>query len=115
MRVVSANGTILDLSPGKTVVHPKYPHETKQYIRWGTLKGKGNVTFFFCFRNSYDNDLFFAMRGAGSSYGIATEFLYVINRTPETEAAVILVWINDMNDIWRILSLFQVVFLMANV
>ena len=34
MRVVTANGTILDLSPGKTVVHPKYPHETKQYIRW---------------------------------------------------------------------------------
>ena len=53
-------------------------------------------------RNSYDNDLFFAMRGAGSSFGIATEFLYVINRTPETEAAVILVWINDMNDLWRI-------------
>ena len=42
------------------------------------------------------------MRGAGSSFGIATEFLYVINRTPETEAAVILVWINDMNDLWRI-------------
>ena len=53
-------------------------------------------------RNSYDNDLFFAMRGAGSSFGIATEFLYVINRTPETEAAVILVWINDMKDLWRI-------------
>ena len=57
---------------------------------------------FFPCRNSYDNDLFFAMRGAGSSFGIATEFLYVINRTPETEAAVILVWINDMNDLWRI-------------
>ena len=42
------------------------------------------------------------MRGAGSSFGIATEFLYVINRTPETEAAVILVWINDMKDLWRI-------------
>merc|ERR1712165_260169 len=27
MRVVTANGTILDLSPGKTVIHPKYPHE----------------------------------------------------------------------------------------
>ena len=42
------------------------------------------------------------MRGAGSSFGIATEFLYVINRTPETEAAVILVWVNDMNDLWKI-------------
>ena len=27
---------------------------------------------------------------------------FVINRTPETEAAVILVWINDMKDLWKI-------------
>ena len=47
----------------------------------GRKKRKENVSFLFC-RNSYDNDLFFAMRGAGSSFGIATEFLYVINRTP---------------------------------
>ena len=33
IRMVTANGTILDLSPGRTVVHPKYPHETKQYIK----------------------------------------------------------------------------------
>ena len=44
MRVVSANGTILDLSPGKTVIHPKYPHETKQYIRWGKIEKKGEMS-----------------------------------------------------------------------
>ena len=44
MRVVSANGTILDLSPGKTVVHPKYPHETKQYIRWENRNTAENIS-----------------------------------------------------------------------
>ena len=64
--------------------------------------GKDNNWKKTFYRNSYDNDLFFAMRGAGSSFGIATEFLYVIHRTPETEPAVILVWIDDMKDLWRV-------------
>ena len=85
MRVVTANGTILDLSPGKTIIQPKYYHEQKTYLK-----------------NSYDNDLFFAMRGAGSSYGIATEFLYKIYPMPETNPAVILVWIRDKRDLWKI-------------
>ena len=45
MRVISANGTILDLSPGKTVVHPKYPHETKRYIRWKKSKERRMLLF----------------------------------------------------------------------
>ena len=49
-----------------------------------------------------DTDLFFAMRGAGASYAIATEFLYKIHRAPETQPAVILVWVEDMKDLWRI-------------
>ena len=85
MRVVTANGTILDLSPGKTIIHPKYYHENKQFLV-----------------NNYDNDLFFAMRGAGSSFAIATEFLYQIYKLPETSPAVILVWINDKRDLWKI-------------
>ena len=85
MRVVTAKGTILDLFPGKTVIHPKYYHEPKKYLV-----------------NDYQNDLFFAMRGAGSSFAIATEFLYQIYNQPETSPAVILVWISDMRDLWRI-------------
>merc|ERR1719320_1507028 len=85
MRVVTANGTILDLSPGTTTIHPKYHHEEKT-----TLK------------NDYHNDLFFAMRGAGSSFAIATEFLYQIYPQPETRPAVVLVWVNSMKDLWRI-------------
>ena len=85
MRVVTANGTILDLSPGKTLIHPKYPHEGKTILM-----------------PDEHNDLFFAMRGAGSSFGIATEFLYKIYPTPETSPAVILVWITDKRDLWKI-------------
>ena len=42
------------------------------------------------------------MRGAGSSFAIATEFLYQIYPQPETRPAVVLVWINSMKDLWRI-------------
>merc|ERR1719422_936104 len=58
MRVVTANGTIADLSPGRVTLHPKYEHEP--------------VTVLSTHPN---NDLFFAMRGAGASFAIATEFL----------------------------------------
>ncbi|XP_023338544.1 uncharacterized protein LOC111709168 [Eurytemora carolleeae] len=85
MRVVTANGTILDLHPGYTVKYPKYPHEPIQTIQ-----------------NQYENDLFFAMRGAGSSYAIATEFLYTIHPTPETNPAVLLVWVTDKTDLWKL-------------
>ena len=70
MKVVTANGTILDISPGKTTNHPKYYHEHKQFLV-----------------NNYDNDLFFAMRGAGSSFAVAKEFLYQIYKLPETSQA----------------------------
>ena len=42
------------------------------------------------------------MRGAGSSFGIATDFLYQVYPTPETSPAVVLVWITDKQDLRRI-------------
>jgi len=85
LRVVTANGTILDISPGKTTIHPKYAHEEKSFIL-----------------TDDHNDLFFAMRGAGSSFGIATDFLYQVYPTPETSPAVVLVWITGKQDLRRI-------------
>ena len=73
MRAVTANGTIVDLSPGRIVLHPKYDHEQKTVLS-----------------PHQNNDLFFAMRGAGASYAIATEFLYQIYPTPETQPAIFL-------------------------
>ena len=73
MRAVTANGTIVDLSPGRIVLHPKYDHEQRTVLS-----------------PHQNNDLFFAMRGAGASFAIATEFLYQIYPTPETQPAIFL-------------------------
>ena len=101
MRVVTANGTIVDLSPGHVTLHPKYDHEPVTHLS-----------------PHHNNDLFFAMRGAGASFGIATEFLYQIYPTPETQPAIFLgmklnifnfvddimisVWIVSMKDLWAV-------------
>ena len=57
------NGTILDLSPDKITIHPRYANEEKSLLM-----------------PDDHNDLFFAMRGAGSSFG--AEFWYKIYPTP---------------------------------
>jgi len=45
------------------------------------------------------NNLFFALRGAGSSFGIVTEFLYMINERPEADPAVLLCWVDTATDL----------------
>jgi len=85
LQVVTANGTIVDVEPGRSTMYPAYPHETKTVVR-----------------HSYHNDLFYAMRGAGASYGIATEFLYKINREPETLPAAVMVWVDKSEDLQNI-------------
>lgn len=46
-----------------------------------------------------DNNLFFALRGAGSSFGIVTEFLYMITESPEAAPAVLLSWVETEDDL----------------
>ena len=45
------------------------------------------------------NNLFFALRGAGSSYAVVTQFKYVIHPQPETLPAIILVWADTPADL----------------
>ena len=45
------------------------------------------------------NNLFFALRGAGSSYAIVTKFHYIIHPTPETLPAVLLAWADSPADL----------------
>ena len=45
------------------------------------------------------DNLFFALRGAGSSFGVVTEFLYTIHPTPETLPAIILAWADNQQDL----------------
>jgi len=49
----------------------------------------------------YESDfgLFQALKGAGSSFGIITEFVYQIYPRPETLPTIILIYVEDQNDI----------------
>jgi len=49
--------------------------------------------------HTQDNNLFFALRGAGSSFGIVTEFLYMIRESPEADPAVLLCWVETEQDL----------------
>ena len=78
MRVVLADGSIAAVSPDKTEI--EYP-ETRTIL------------------HTEENNLFFALRGAGSSYAVVTEFLYIVHHTPETLPAILLAWADNQDDL----------------
>ena len=45
-----------------------------------------------------ENDLWFALRGAGTSFGIVTEFLYTVHRRPETFPILIPIDLSSIED-----------------
>ena len=45
------------------------------------------------------NNLFFALRGAGSSYAVVTQFRYIVHKTPETLPAILLAWADSQQDL----------------
>merc|ERR1719312_322041 len=45
------------------------------------------------------NNLFFALRGAGSSYAVVTEFLYVVHQIPEALPGILLAWADNIDDL----------------
>ncbi len=49
-----------------------------------------------------DFGLFEAMRGAGSSFGIVTEFLYKIYPRPETQPIVAMIYLEDSYDLRKL-------------
>jgi len=55
-------------------------------------------------QHTSDNNLFFGLRGAGSSLAIVTEFLYILHDEPETRPAIILVWLDDEADVEHFLQ-----------
>jgi len=78
MNVVLADGSIATVDKDKTVIF--YP--------------SGRII-----THTPTNNLFLALRGSGSSFGIVTEFLYMINETPEADPAVLLAWIENEIDL----------------
>jgi len=54
-----------------------------------------------------DNNLFFGLRGAGSSLAVVYEFLYTVHEEPETRPAIILIWIETAADLENLLQAFS--------
>merc|ERR1719312_1179310 len=78
MKVVLADGSIALVDKTSTTV--TYPQYKK-------------------IAHTADNNLFTALRGSGSSFGIVTEFLYMIYPGPEADPAVLLAWIENEADL----------------
>jgi len=83
MKVVLADGSIAWVDKDKTDIF--YPAASIRTIS-----------------HTESNNLFFALRGAGSSFGVVTEFLYMINQTPEADPAVLLCWVESEADLTAI-------------
>ena len=54
-----------------------------------------------------NNNLFFALRGAGSSFGIVTEFRYIVHEVPEALPAILLAWVDNTADLQAIKAAAQ--------
>merc|ERR1711915_1075453 len=83
MKVVLADGSVAWVDKDKTEVF--YPSSFVKTVA-----------------HTDSNNLFFALRGAGSSFGIVTEFLYTINELPEAAPAVLLCWVESDKDLTAI-------------
>ena len=81
MNAVLADGSIVSVDKDKTTYEDgrsdKYfftPNELIQLTKY----------FYRVVQHTSDNNLFFGLRGAGSSLAIVTEFLYILHDEPET-------------------------------
>ena len=65
----------------------------KDFVRIKRVNGRNESIHF-----SAENDLWFALRGAGSSFGIVTEFLYTVYKRPETLPIIIPIDLSSIED-----------------
>ncbi len=49
-----------------------------------------------------ENDLFFAMKGAGSNFGVVTEFLVRVFPRPETKPVLVFIFIRSVGDLLKL-------------
>merc|ERR1711971_610098 len=87
-KMVTAEGDIATVEEDKTTVA-----SARQSPRRNSQLVKEKI------KHDAENDLMFALRGAGSSFGIVTEFLYKVYPGPETLPIYLLVWVNDVKDL----------------
>jgi len=86
MHAVLSDGRIADITPETTKI--TYPNQET-------------------FQHTSSNNLFFALRGAGSSFGVVTQFKYIIHETPETLPAILLAWVDSTSDLTAIKAAAQ--------
>ena len=67
-----------------------------------TIVSRDGHPVYEVFQHGYDNDLHYAMRGAGSSFGIITELIYKIYPQPETLSCFLLVYIENSYDFMKL-------------
>ncbi|XP_023326745.1 uncharacterized protein LOC111700152 [Eurytemora carolleeae] len=81
MKAVLSDGNLVTVTPDKTVF------------------ADGRVV-----QHTAANNLFFGLRGAGSSLAIVTEFLYTIHKEPETRPAIILAWMETEDEVEKMMK-----------
>lgn len=59
------------------------------------------------YEHTEESDLKYALRAAGPSYGIVTEFLYKVYPHPETLSSVIMTFIKDGKDLQKLIRAGQ--------
>jgi FAD/FMN-containing dehydrogenase len=51
--------------------------------------------------------LFWALRGAGGSFGVVTQFVYEVHPHPETMPVMVPTYIKDLKDIERLVAIAE--------
>ena len=81
--------------------------------RWRPIRGKRHTSLAersapTCplveevYQHTYENDLRYALRSSGSSFGIVTDFLYKIYPRPETLSCVMYVYLENEYDFMKL-------------
>merc|ERR1712013_458375 len=78
MRVVLADGRVAEVTAEKTEILSPTPSTEV---------------------HTDSNNLFFALRGAGSSYGVVTQLKYIVHEVPEAKPAILLAWADNSADL----------------
>ena len=77
----------------------------QKYIIFGAAIPTNDLFQISSVPNENENELFFAMKGAGSNFGITTEFLYRVYPHPETRPVVLFMFLQSVKDFLKLQTL----------
>jgi len=113
-RSVGVGGFLLGGGVNWLGTYNKYGYGAEGIVKMNAVLADGSIVTVDKDRTTYqdgrvvnhtpDNNLFFGLRGAGSSLAIVTEFLYIVHNEPETRPAIVLIWLDDEADVEHFLQ-----------